>query len=109
MTRVNKQFSWLGTVQNHWKRFLSLSITLSLLFRELLRVSDRNTLEQVLYQYILLFLISANGKPHYQLSNYLIFSYLYLIFDIFKHNSHILEINHYKPEDLHLWGFIDFE
>ena len=28
-------------------------------------------------------------------------------FDIFIQNSHILKINH-KPEELHLWDFIDF-
>ena len=48
MTRGKKQFSWLGIAQNH-QRFLSLAIT-SLLFREQLWVSDRNTLEQVLCQ-----------------------------------------------------------
>ena len=61
----------MDTAQNHWKRFLFPAITSSLLFREGLRVSDRNTLEQVLCQYILLFLISANGKPKYELNNYL--------------------------------------
>lgn len=51
--------------QNHWGRFLFPAITSSLIFREWLRVSDRNTPEQVLCQYV--FLISANGKPWYQL------------------------------------------
>lgn len=71
LTRDYKLSSQLDTAQNHWKRSLFPAITSSLLFREGLRVSDRNTLEQVLCQYILLFLIRANGKPKYKLSNYL--------------------------------------